>query len=92
MFDAHAETVTAVEKCCHRVDAVEEAVVSVELMYQPRPLSSVSSTDSDDSLVSSVSLCLVVTEISEGLVSEVSPSRGAESLRDPGRCAVSSAQ
>lgn len=57
MFDAHAETVTAVEKCCHRVDAVEEAVVSVELMYQPRP----PSTDSDDSLVSSVSLCLCVS-------------------------------
>ncbi|XP_027141127.1 glutamine-rich protein 2 isoform X3 [Larimichthys crocea] len=39
VFDAHAETVTAVEKCCHRVDAVEEAVRSLKDSFQkyPRP-------------------------------------------------------
>ncbi|TKS91262.1 hypothetical protein D9C73_026540 [Collichthys lucidus] len=39
VVDAQADTVTAVEKCCHRVDAVEEAVRSLKDSFQkyPRP-------------------------------------------------------
>ncbi|KAG8006570.1 Glutamine-rich protein 2 [Nibea albiflora] len=37
VVDAQAQTVTAVEKCCHRVDAVEEAVRSLKDSFQKYP-------------------------------------------------------